>query len=94
MQLLFVASTVVCFHFVFPLTGVTPLPVLNYLLIPAESKLKYIPIPHNPSETLVLPEEQKISSPLLLTSYFSLESRENHSAELLFCFCLYTRDLR
>lgn len=82
----------VCFHFVFSFTGVVALPVLNSLHTPAESKEKYIPIPANPAETLVLLERQKIASLLLLTSYFSLESRETCSAELLFCFCLYTGD--
>lgn len=66
------------------------LPVLNYLHMPAESKEKYIPASPNPA--LVLLERQKIASPSLFTSHFSLESRENRFAELLFCSCLCIHD--
>lgn len=80
----------VCFHFVSSFTTVMAVPILNCLhACRKQGKiLLYHLIQLRPWST----RKAKIAFPLLLTSNFSLKSRENHSAELLVCFSLYPHD--
>lgn len=90
-QFLFGFSTVVCFLFcIFFYYGHGSAGFKLHR--PAESKEKYIPIPSNPVQTLVLLKRQKLACSLLSASYFSPESRDTslHSCYFAFICVLWT----